>query len=116
MSISYYERICQEDIETGTSTTTKRNPGGGTLTATQVGVYTFSVGQAATTATWDPGSIAVGEKTSTTVTVSGATLGDFVLASFSLDLQELILTAYVSADNTVEVVVANLTAAAVDLT
>lgn len=111
----YWDKGIQEDLDVGTGTSTVRNPGGGTLVGTQIGIHTLGLGQAATTAAWDPGSIAVGEKVSTTVTVSGAALGDFVLASFSLDLQELTLTAYISAANTVEVVIANLTSAAVDL-
>lgn len=115
MSIAYYERLVQEDLNVGTGTTTKRNPGGGTLAATQVGIHTLAVGQAETEATWDPSSIAAGSSTSTTVTVAGAALGDYVLASFSLSLQGLLMTAYVSAANTVTVVLGNLTGAAVDL-
>ena len=40
--------------------------------------------------TWDPGSLAdnAGE-TSPTITVTGAALGDYVIASFSLDVQEI---------------------------
>lgn len=115
MSTAYYEKLVQEDLDVGISTATVRNPGGGTLVGTQIGIHSLSVGQLATTATWNPGEVAVGGKVSTTVTVSGAALGDFVLASFSLDLQELTLTASVSATNTVEVVLANNTGSAVDL-
>ena len=115
MSIAYYERLVQEDLNTGVSLTTKRNPGGGSLAATQVGIHTLAVGQAQTQATWDPASLAAGSSVTTTITVAGAALGDFVLASFSLSLQGLFLTAYVSAANTVTVVLGNLTGAAVDL-
>ena len=115
MAIAYYERLCQQDLDVGVGTGTKRNPGGGTLTTTQIGVHSLAIGQAKVTATWDPGSVSVGSQVSTTVTVSGASLGDFVLASFSLDIQELVLSASISATNTVEVVLANNTAAAVDL-
>ena len=115
MTIAFYERLCQEDLDAGTSITSKRNPGGGTLTATQIGIHTLAVGQARATATWDPGEVAAGAATSTTITVSGAALGDFALASFSLSLAGLTLSAYVSATNTVTVVLSNLTAAAVDL-
>ena len=115
MSVAYYERLVQEDINVGVSTTFKRNPGGGTLAATQVGVHSFGINQEATTATWNPGEIAVGASTTTTVTVSGAVLGDFVLASFSLTLGGLTMSAYVSATSTVTVVLANLTGAVVDL-
>jgi len=66
-------------------------------------------------ATWNPASVATGAETSTTVTVAGAALGNYVQASFSLDLQALTLTGYISATNTVTVVLANNTAGAVDL-
>ena len=115
MSIAYYERLTQEDLECGTSLTTKRNPAGGTLTATQVGIHTFAVGQAATSATWDPTSIAAGSYATTTVSVPGAALGDFALASFSIDISALDLSCYVSAADVVTVVLSNHTAAAVDL-
>jgi len=115
MSIDYYDRLVQEDVEVGTALTAKRNPAGGTLTATQVGIHTLAVGQAATSATWDPASIAAGSYATTTVSVPGATLGDFALASFSIDISALDLSCYVSAANTVTVVLSNHTAAAVDL-
>jgi hypothetical protein len=120
VSIAYYDRVCQEDIDTGVSTTTKRNPGGGTLTATQVGLHTLAIGQAGTSATWPgvdatPLGIASGSSTSTTVTVPGATLGDFAIASFSLSLSGLTLSAYVSAANTVTVVIGNHTGTVVSI-
>jgi len=110
-----FEKILGEDLNVGTGPGTKTNPGGGTLTGTQVGVHTLAVGGMAVTATWDPDEVPAGGKMSTTVTVPGAALGDFVMRSFSLDLQELAFTADVVAANTVEVVFANLTGAAVNL-
>jgi hypothetical protein len=104
-----------EDFNLGTGAATKPNPGGGLLTGTQVGIHSFAIGIAAVTATWDPGEVAAGGHVSTTITVPGAALGDFVQRSFSLDLQELTFTADVSAPDMVEVVLANLTGAAVDL-
>lgn len=65
--------------------------------------------------TYDPGSIASGAQITTTVTTTGAAMGDFVQASFSLDLAGLTLTAYVSAADTVTVVLVNHTVGAVDL-
>ncbi len=65
--------------------------------------------------TYDPASLAAGAGVTTTVTVTGAALGDFARASFSLDLQGLTLTAWVSAANTVSVRFQNGTASAVDL-
>lgn len=115
MAVAYYERLVQEDMEFGTSTTTKRNPGGGTLVGTQVGIHSLAMGQAKTSATWNPAAVAAGSSVSTTVTVSGATLGDLTAASFSLSLQGLQIGSYVSAANTVTVTLYNLTGAAVDL-
>lgn len=67
------------------------------------------------TATWNPASIADGDNATTTVTVQGAELGDFVLSSFSVSLGGLALCAYVSAANTVTAVLLNNTGGAVDL-
>ena len=67
-------------------------------------------------ATFDPPSIAAGGFAPvTTVAVTGAALGDMAQVSFSLDLQGLILNAYVSAANTVSVRFQNPTAGAIDL-
>lgn len=55
------------------------------------------------TAAYTPSSLNDGLGETTTVTVPGAELGDFAVASFSLDLANTILTAYVSAANTVSV-------------
>jgi hypothetical protein len=64
---------------------------------------------------YDPPSLAAGEEVTTTVTVAGTALGDFARASFSLDLQGITLTAWVSAADTVSVRFQNGTTAAVDL-
>lgn len=74
-----------------------------------------------TTATWNPASLAaIGwgvsvSRASTTVTLTGAALGDIALASFSLDLQGLELSAYVSSANTVTCLLVNNSASAVNL-
>lgn len=67
------------------------------------------------TATYDPGNLADGQGVTTTVTVTGALLGDYAEASFSLDLQGIILTAWVSAADTVSVRFQNETGAPIDL-
>ncbi|MNQ81037.1 hypothetical protein D3C85_960400 [compost metagenome] len=66
-------------------------------------------------ATYNPPSLASGASTTTTVAATGAALGDFASASFSLDLQGIQLTAYVSAVNVVTVVLVNLTGGTIDL-
>jgi hypothetical protein len=107
-----------EDLEYGTDTTSKTHASGGVLNGHQISLSSFAtVGPAgsAATATWDPATVANGASVSTTVAVSGAALGDFALASFSLDLAGATLTAYVSAANVVTVLLANLSGAELNL-
>jgi hypothetical protein len=66
-------------------------------------------------ATYDPPNLVDGDGATTTVTVTGAALGDFVEASFSLDLQGITLTAWVSAADTVSVRFQNESGGALDL-
>lgn len=65
--------------------------------------------------TWDPGNIASGAEEAKEVTVTGAALGDFALASFTLDVTDLVLNAQVTAADTVTCVLANNTGGAVNL-
>ncbi|MEA5404511.1 hypothetical protein VB776_16380 [Arcicella sp. DC2W] len=67
------------------------------------------------TSSFDPASVASNATVSSTVTVSGASLGDFVLTSFSLNIAGLILQSYVSSANTVTVTFINLTVSTIDL-
>lgn len=67
------------------------------------------------TATYDPANLVDGAGVTTTVTVTGAALGDLVVVSFSLDLQGILLTGYVSSANTVSVRFQNETGGAIDL-
>lgn len=66
-------------------------------------------------ATYNPPSLVDGAGDTTTVTCAGAALGDYVSASFSLDLQGIMLTAWVSAANTVSVRLQNETGGTIDL-
>ena len=68
-----------------------------------------------TTATWNPGNLVAGAQTSVATTLTGAALGDEVTCSFSLDLQLLQLTSYVSSANTITSILQNGTAGAIDL-
>lgn len=66
--------------------------------------------------THDFASVADGAKASTTVTVTGAALGDFVVAvSLGVSQAGVLLTGYVSAADTVTVDLHNETGGAVDL-
>lgn len=65
---------------------------------------------------YDPASLTTGSgATSTGATVTGAALGDLVVCSFSLDLQGIVLTAYVQAANTVKARFQNQTGGTIDL-
>lgn len=67
-------------------------------------------------ATYNAPSIAAGSSTTTTVTVTGAALGDKVTAiSLGVDILGLVCTGYVSATDTVTVVLFNPTVAAIDI-
>lgn len=65
--------------------------------------------------TYDPPSLADAAGTTTTVTVTGAALGDFALASFSLSLQGLMQSAEVTATDTVTVSLFNKTGGTLDI-
>jgi hypothetical protein len=65
--------------------------------------------------TYNPGNLVDGAGVTTTITVPNAALGDSVIISFSLDLQGIILTGYVSSSNTVSVRFQNETTGAIDL-
>lgn len=64
---------------------------------------------------YDPPLVAQGTQATTTVTATGAALGDYVAASFSLDLQGMMISGYVSAANTVTVAFRNGTLADLNL-
>ena len=66
-------------------------------------------------AVYDPPNLVDGAGTTTTVTVTGAKLGEIALCAFSLDTQGIILHPWVSATNTVSVRLQNETGGALDL-
>ena len=66
-------------------------------------------------ATWNASSIANGAEEAKEVTVTGAQLGDFAIASMSIDITDLVLDAQVTAANTVTCVLANNTGGAINL-
>lgn len=66
-------------------------------------------------ATYDAPSLVDAAGATTTVTVTGAALGDFVLVSLSVDIAGITITGYVSAADTVSVRVQNESGGTVDL-
>lgn len=112
-----YELAVQEDLNIGTNTDIDvTNPDGGTLTGTQIGIHSVAVGQVAYQATWNPASIAAAGYEDVDVTVPGAAVGDFAVASLDTILtNDMQLTAHVSAADTVKVVLFNPTVGAINL-
>ena len=83
--------------------------GGITLNSVVVTV----VGEASET--YDAGSIADGDEEVGELTVTGAALGDYTLASITVDVADLAITAAVTAANTVTYQLNNNTGGAIDL-
>lgn len=110
-----FELLLAEDLNRGVGTAEKRNPGGGTLTGNKIGVHSFAIGDAAFKTAWEPGTVAVGSSVSTSVLVPLAAPGDQILVSFSLNLQDLTLTANVESAGFVKAVLANNTGAPVTI-
>lgn len=107
-----------EDLELGTGNTSKPFQGGGTLPGHQISLSTLSLagagGSAVTSTPGSLGTLASGGYVSFTVTVSGAdpTQNDKALVSFTGALTNtLLVSARVTAANTVTVLVYNLGAA-----
>jgi len=104
--------------ETGDGTTRSRSSWGyrNPLLEPRLAIRSQSLlGYRSGSVTWDPPSIAAAAQTTTTVTVTGAALGDPCFVGFSLDLQAMQLTGYVSSAGVVTVVPQNGTAGAIDL-
>jgi len=66
-------------------------------------------------AVYDPPSIASNGNTSDDITIQGAKLGDIVLMSLVIDIQNLMIGGYVSATNVVTINAHNPTAGAINL-
>lgn len=66
-------------------------------------------------ATWDVADLADGAQESKDITVTGAALGDIAIGSMGVDVVDLIVTANVTATNTVTLVAANETGGNVNL-
>lgn len=64
---------------------------------------------------WNPASINSNASGEESITVPGARLGDMVLISFDADHQGTIITGYVQANDTVDLVIHNPSGGSVDL-
>lgn len=110
MTFGYYERLGSarnvlsgNDIRDATATNYTLEP------------TSYRLDTRVVSTTYDPPSIPAGGAVSTTVAVAAAALGDAVRASWSADLQGLVMTSYVSAAGQVLVTFANPTGGPVDL-
>ena len=65
--------------------------------------------------TWDAAEIADGDEEAKEVTVTGAALGDYAVASLSIDIVDLVLDAQVTVADTVTCILANNTGGAINL-
>ena len=111
-----YERVVQEDLNVGTTTTTVTAPSGGSLAATKIGIHSVAVGQVKWSETWNPASIATAGYESEDVTVPGAAVGDYVMVSLNTMLtNDMMISGHVSAADTVKCILFNPTAGAIDL-
>ncbi len=73
--------------------------------------------QLTATATWNPANLAAdGNATSTTITVTGAALGDLAVATLSsIGANDVLVSAFIQAADTVRVVLLNKTGGAIDI-
>lgn len=108
----YVQILVDENLSNNRTLNLKLNNGTRTVTIEGDGVIHEELSGSTT---WDPGSIADGDEEAKEVTATGAVLGDFAIASFSLDVSDLVLDAQVTAANTVTCILANNTGGAVDL-
>ena len=83
------------------------------LSSTYYGQSVTKFAMASETKDW--GSVSDGDEAAEEVTVTGAQLGDFALASMSIDTTDITLTATVTAADTVTVILANNTGGSIDL-
>lgn len=116
MSLTY-EKVVQEDLNVGTSAAVSvTSPAGGTMTGTQIGLHSVAVGQGSVTEIFNAASIATLSYESEDVSVPGAAVGDFVMVTLSsMVTNDMMITAHVSAANTVKCILFNPTTGAIDL-
>lgn len=105
------------DIVYDSSVTAGENIGWICTTAGTPGTWKeFGIIDLAGSITWDPGNLAdAGGETSSSITVTGAALGDYCICSAPYDLQDMTATCYVQAANTVEIRLQNESGSSHDL-
>lgn len=96
-------------------TPTGADPGAGKINATDLQSNGRSIVPLVGSVTFDPASTLTGNTAVTSLTVTGAAVGDFAICSFSNDLQNQFITAEVTTTSTVECIFRNETGATIDL-
>ena len=86
-----------------------------TLNAKKVGMRHLEPTVINASGTWDPGSLADGAGETKSITATGAALGDYVMVSAPYDLQDMTVSAYVQAADTVEIRLQNESGGILDL-
>lgn len=99
----------------GTGTHTRKNCVKSDDVGVITGWYVDFIGGFSGSTSYDPPALADGAGASTTVTVTGAALGDFAVASFNPSVAGLTVTANVTSANTVTVRFQNESGAALDI-
>lgn len=89
--------------------------GGTSFTASATEINTVCDGVLSGSVVWDPASIPDGDEEATTVTVTGAVLGDYAIGSFSLDVTDLGLSCQITVADTATCILFNNTGGAIDL-
>lgn len=101
-----------ENIYAPAATLTLNSPPANVLVARNVNFSNYALNGSAT---FNPASLADGAGETTTITVNGAELGDFAVASFSLTTSGITITAWVSATDTVSVRLQNESGGPLDI-
>lgn len=109
-----FAKILQEDINTGIDPATKPNPGGGTLSGTQVGLHSWAIGQVPLCYDFAETTIAAGGSASQVLDFPGLVLGDHAEVMTSFDLSGILMHWGVTED-AVTVYLRNLTGSAIVL-
>ena len=109
-----YTLALEEDLNIGPRYRVMTSlPGGGSANGHQIALSSFATPHGGQSGSWTPAAVNPGAVVETTVAVVGAAVGDVAIANFVPLPAGCILTAYVSATDTVRVTLANLSGAPV---
>lgn len=107
--------VLNDGTTTLTATAAEINTACDGITATATEINTVCDGVLTGSVTWDPASILDGASETKQLTVTGAAIGDFVIAAPGVDVQGFTFSGSVIATDTVELVLSNNTGGAIDI-